>query len=73
MRFDGDIHSEVEKRLMRLTKAELIDVMYNAVDHMQLYNGQTIQQCIVRGMGGKVNDEGMMTLPGLSKIKEYLA
>lgn len=72
MRFEGDLKPGIEAKLLSLTKDELISVMLQALEEMQGYNSQTVQACVVKGMGGEVDSDGMLRVPGLTKIKEYL-
>ena len=43
----------LHKKLMALTKHELIDIMYEALNLMNEYNGRSQMYCICLAMGGK--------------------
>lgn len=51
-----EITPKLEARLMQETKADIIDIMAQALDTMQAYNGRTITYCIVDALGGSAHE-----------------
>lgn len=47
-----EITPKLTARLMQETKADIIDIMVQALDTMQAYNGRTVTYCIVEALGG---------------------
>ena len=63
------LHEVMEK----LTKDELISLVYTSLDNMQAYNGRTREWCILDAMGAvEAESEGAWKLPKLEDIKKKL-
>jgi hypothetical protein len=61
----------LHEMLMRLPRKNLVNLMWDALDHMQAYNGRTPTQCIVMAIGGEVDDEGKCSVSvGFGEIKK---
>ncbi len=58
-----DISDNLYEHLMTLEKDVLIDIMAEALDFMQGYNGRTKTYCIMEAMGAEIieNDDGSIT------------
>lgn len=56
--------------LLRLPKKNLFHLMLSALNEMQLYNGQTLESCIIAAAGGGTDPvSNMYKLPSLQEIK----
>jgi hypothetical protein len=53
-------YEEISKKFFNLTKNKQIDILYEALDYMQQYNGRTRFECISLAMGYE-NDGGENT------------
>jgi hypothetical protein len=51
------MNDQLDKWLMKRSKTELIEIMLGALDEMQLYNGRSRQECIIRTIGGRVIED----------------
>lgn len=59
--------------LLKLPKENLINLMYNALDEMQSYNGRSINHCICTAMGCEQQEKDGRTywkVPKMKTIKE---
>lgn len=64
-----DISDTLYRRLMLLPRANLIELMMEALDYMEAYNGRTRQQCLMLALEAK-EIEGGWKLPSLKDMKE---
>jgi hypothetical protein len=62
-----EMDEKLYELLMKLPKANLINLMYGALDEMQSYNGRSRFACIMLAMGHAVDEE--LTETGRSKYK----
>lgn len=51
------IPEKLEERLLKETKQDMLDILVDAIDTMQAYNGQTITECIVKSLGGSARED----------------
>lgn len=56
--------------LMKLPRANLINLMLESLDNMQHYNGQSRMRVILEVLGAKEIEEGRWERPSLVKAKE---
>ena len=49
----------VENEFNHLTRNEKIEILYGALNYMQMYNGRSIKECIRLSMGYIINDDGI--------------
>ena len=49
----------VDRKYNHLTKNEKIQVLYGALEYMQMYNGRAIKECIRLSMGYITNGDGI--------------
>lgn len=52
-----DLPDWLYEYLMMLPKDEVIEIMANALDRMQEYNGRTITYCVVSSISGTTCEE----------------
>lgn len=60
------IPEQLEARLLQETKQDMLDIMVEAVDIMQGYNGRSITHCIVEALGGSPRDDDNGNVVGYS-------
>lgn len=51
-----EITPKLTARLMQEHKGDLIDIMAEAIDLMQAYNGRSVTYCIVMALGGSAEE-----------------
>ena len=73
-----DLPQKVWKIIDKLTKKELMQLMFNVESSMHRYNGQPYTQVFVEGLGGEMfwsdeKDRMMARVPSMPKIKEFLS
>lgn len=51
------LHPKVWEYLNKLDKEQIVEVMLEALEVMQGYNGNTINYCVVKALGGEYNEE----------------
>lgn len=58
--------------VMKLPKEHIVNLMWNALDEMQYYNGRTKTTCILLAMGAKEADSDghKWRIPSLKELKE---
>ena len=54
--------------LMKLPKANLINLMWSALDEMQAYNGRSRMFCIMEAMGAELADDDNNEQRGWKKL-----
>lgn len=52
------MNEQLEQMLLNLDKEELLDIMYQALDMMESYNGHSKTYCIMCALGYAKNDDG---------------
>ncbi len=62
---------KLHKLMMKLPRANLINLTYNALDLMQQFNGRTHYYCILRAIGAIETGEDKWRLPSLKIAKEH--
>ena len=55
--------------LMKLPRANLINLLYHALDEMQQYNGRSKLHCIMTALGAKEIEEGRWERPSIAEAK----
>lgn len=55
--------------LLKLPKENIVNLMWEALDEMQSYNGRSRQTCIMLAMDATEVGEGKRKLPSLAEIK----
>lgn len=68
-----NMHDQLYELLLKLPKENIINLMYSALDEMQMYNGRTITQCICTSLGCEEEEKdgkSYWKLPTLKVIKE---
>jgi hypothetical protein len=63
-----DISMPLQDRLMSLPKDVLLEVMLQAIDEMQAYNGRSHNECILLAIEAENIDDTKWRIPGRSKI-----
>lgn len=58
-------------RIMKLPRANVVNLMWDALDYMQQWNGRSRGTCIAMAMGGKEVKEGCWELPTHKTLREY--
>lgn len=61
------INPGLERHLLSMEPAKMLDVMYDALDLMQQWNGRSVESCIFEAAGWKQVDDRWMLLPVDSK------
>lgn len=56
--------------LLKLPKKNLINLMWEALDNMQEYNGRSRTQCIVMAAGGTVDEEGKCSIGSSEEVRK---
>ena len=56
MRIEGDIHANVERRLLDLKPQTIINVTVAALELKEQYANRSHNHCLVEAMGGTVED-----------------
>ncbi|MCK5018345.1 MAG: hypothetical protein KAS32_14905 [Candidatus Peribacteraceae bacterium] len=51
------IPEKLEQRLLKETKADMLEIMIEAIDSMQAYNGRSITWCIIDALGGSPRED----------------
>ncbi len=55
--------------LLKLPKKNLINLMWDALDEMQAYNGRSRQYCILSVIGAEEVNDGKWRIPKITAIK----
>ena len=50
-------YDKLLEKFVRLPNSKKIDILSDALDEMQYYNGRTINDCIVIAMGGSYTED----------------
>ena len=56
--------------ISKLPKQNIINLMWEALDIMESYNGRSKTNCILRAMNAMEFDEGKYKLPSVEKLRE---
>ena len=59
----------LNEKILKLPKQHIINLMWDALDIMQSYNGRTKQTCILEAMGAK-SDGTKWKLPSDEQLKK---
>lgn len=65
---DEDISSQLHEWLLKQSKERLVEIMVEAPQEMQQWNGRSITHCICEGAGFESNDEGKWKYPQSKKV-----
>jgi len=57
--------------LLKLPKRNLVNIMWEALDEMQAFNGRTRTFCIMSAIGAKNTEEGKYKIPSINEIKKH--
>lgn len=63
----NQISEPLMPRLLELPQQVMLDVMLEALDLMQAYNGRSITYCICDAMGGTLRDD-KWTVPSVADV-----
>lgn len=63
-----DIPDKLHSRLMALPKESLVNLMYAALDEMQLYNGRSVNTVVLITIGARETNHGWV-LPSKAEMK----
>jgi hypothetical protein len=60
---------ELEDFLRRLPRANITNIMHEALDYMQQYNGRNISECVLYALGGTEDEQGNYIFPTLTEAR----
>ena len=60
---------KVEDFLRKLPRANITNIMDEALDYMQQYNGRTINDCVMYALGVTEDEQGNLCFPPLAQAR----